>query len=348
MSDEMEMSAILAEQVDRLFASRVDSKVLSSSEAGAFPADLWDATAQLGLAGAVVSEDAGGAGLGWTNLEATLKSIGYHAAPVPLAETIIACWALGAAGMGVPGGILIPIDATLDCGNDGTVSGVAANVPWATEAAQFVAVAHDGNRRLVCLLDAGAASIESTSSIGRDPRGNVTFRNCRTSTMADAPETLETGLRPALAAVRSAQIAGALSRALQMAIEHANTRVQFGKPIGKFQALQQIMAEFACEVAAADMAAALALRSLDTGGSEHAIAVAKIRCGLAATKGAAAAHALHGAIGVTEEHSLHYLTRRLWQWRDDAGSEHEWAEKLGREVLSRPGSELWQLVVSIS
>jgi acyl-CoA dehydrogenase len=48
-----------------------------------------------------------------------------------------------------------------------------------------------------------------------------------------------------------------------------------------------------------------------------------------------------GAIGVTEEHELHYYTRRLWQWRAEGGSEHWWSERLGRQVLAAGGAALW-------
>lgn len=346
MSDAMGMSSILADQVDRLLTDRIERRMLHAAEAGSFPEELWRACTELGLTTAVVREDSGGAGLSWSDLEAPLIGIGYHAAPVPLGETMIASAALDEAGIAIPNGIVIPLENTLTLTSAGTVAGVARNVPWAQQASSFVGIAERGEERLTCLIDARSASIERATSIGRDPRANVRFDNCAATAVGRADVFIADGLRLPLAAFRSAQIAGALSRALEMTIEHANTRIQFGKPIGKFQALQQLLAVFACEAAAAAVAAGMALRSLGTERARYAVAVAKTRCGEAATKGAATAHAIHGAIGVTEEHSLHYFTRRLWQWRDDIGSEHEWAEELGRAVLSRPGGELWPTIVS--
>ena len=124
--------------------------------------------------------------------------------------------------------------------------------------------------------------------------------------------------------MRAGQISGALNHALAESIDYGNTRVQFGRPIGKFQAIQHLVAEQAGEAAAAKAAVQLALRAMDDAPSWQAAAVAKIRAGLAVEPVSAVAHAVHGAIGVTEEHMLHHTTRRLWQWRDEAGDDrHE-------------------------
>ena len=53
------------------------------------------------------------------------------------------------------------------------------------------------------------------------------------------------------------------------------------------------------------------------------------------------AHQLHGAIGYTDEHRLHYTTRRLWSWRDEYGTEAEWAAVLGASLMQAGGAALW-------
>jgi acyl-CoA dehydrogenase len=65
------------------------------------------------------------------------------------------------------------------------------------------------------------------------------------------------------------------------------------------------------------------------------VASAKIRVGEAATEGAAIAHQVHGAIGFSGEHALHRFTQRLWAWRDDFGTESDWAVRLGKLVATR-------------
>src|SRR5690606_3904796 len=68
---------------------------------------------------------------------------------------------------------------------------------------------------------------------------------------------------------------------------------------------------------------------------------AKLRAGEAAGVCAAIAHQAHGAIGVTREYSLHPLTRRLWSWRDEYGSEAYWAERIGKAAMAEGADRLW-------
>jgi acyl-CoA dehydrogenase len=147
---------------------------------------------------------------------------------------------------------------------------------------------------------------------------------------------------------RTAQIAGALDAALQLSIAHANERVQFGKPIGKFQAVQQSLAVFAEEAAAVNCAGQAAARSTDHGDGGFEIAAAKLRANMAAGTGAAIAHQVHGAIGFTLEHRLHRLTRRLHAWRSEFGSDRFWAERVGAAAAAAGPEGLWPMLTARS
>jgi acyl-CoA dehydrogenase len=148
------------------------------------------------------------------------------------------------------------------------------------------------------------------------------------------------------ALARSHQIAGALGRVLELAVAYAGEREQFGRPINRFQVIQHHLADAAAEVAAAGLVAEAAAEVAEAGGLVEAAAIAKVRVGLA-SRAAAIAHQVHGAIGVTEEHPLHLLTRRIWAWRDDFGSELEWSRRLGRTIAATGGGALWQEVALI-
>ena len=171
---------------------------------------------------------------------------------------------------------------------------------------------------------------------------------------AVVPAPLDSGALLAMAAVaRSALMAGAIEHILVLAVDYANLRVQFGRPIGKFQAVQQNIAVLATQAAAARAAAESGSEAIDdwlTGYGEaltHSIAAmsAKIRTGEAAGQACAIAHQVFGAIGFTEEHELHRFTKRLWSWRDECGNEAFWSLALGERVLVS-GSEqtLWRTV----
>ncbi|EHN76869.1 acyl-CoA dehydrogenase, partial [Streptomyces coelicoflavus ZG0656] len=104
-------------------------------------------------------------------------------------------------------------------------------------------------------------------------------------------------------------MAGAHDRVLELTVDHVTTRVQFGRPLAKFQAIQQELAKLAGEVAAASAAADQAADAYVAGGDiTFAVAVARARIGEAASKASAIAHQLHGAIGFTREHVLHRYT----------------------------------------
>lgn len=140
--------------------------------------------------------------------------------------------------------------------------------------------------------------------------------------------------RPLAAALAAAQMAGAMERIQRMTLEYATTRRQFGREIGKFQVVQHQIAVMAEEVIAARIAAEAALQGAPLQISELRAGVAKIRVGEAAHLVSSIAHAVHGAIGVSEEHALHHYTRRLRMWQMAHGGESWWATRLGESVLS--------------
>lgn len=152
-------------------------------------------------------------------------------------------------------------------------------------------------------------------------------------------EAVESDLVMAFA--RSCQIAGALDAALALSVGYVNERRQFGRPLGKFQAVQQNLASFACEAAAANCAAMGAAQALDRGEAHFEIAAAKLRANRAVEIGTTVAHQVHGAIGFTQEYGLHPLTRRLWQWRSEFGNDAYWSRELGSKVVAAGAEAFW-------
>lgn len=325
------IAAELAEQVVRALADAADVTTLRAVEGGEFPASAWEALSGLGLATALVPEAQGGAGLGFADAVPLLEALGRAGAPVPMAEGIGAAALLGAAGIEAPDGLL-------------TFAASGAPVPWGRHAKHVVLV--DGAR--VALYAADALRWTEGANIAREPRD--------TPVVAGAPVAEGTlpnawgpdAARSVTALLRSAQMAGALQAALALAVEHANTRKQFGRPIGRFQAVQQQLAVFAAETSAASVAAAAAARAADARGLADAgfeIGCAKVTAGEAAAKGAAIAHQVLAAMGITEEHALHHFTRRLWSWREEGGSERFWSARIGATVQAAPGP-LWSFLTS--
>lgn len=153
------------------------------------------------------------------------------------------------------------------------------------------------------------------------------------------------------AAATVSLMAGAMGQALALSIEHVNTRQQFGRPLGKFQAVQQSLAVMACEVRAVEAAAAaLAARldavGLDPSAAEFEIAAAKLRANRAVGVVTSIAHQVHGAIGFTREYELSRVTIPLMRWRGEQGNDAYWAQMLGRQVAGFGGKGLWEAMTA--
>jgi acyl-CoA dehydrogenase len=336
----------LLDTVDRVCAERCPRTLRESAEAGEWPGALWRALEEVGVAKAVLSELAGGPGLEFGDAMLALRRSAYHALPVPLAETMIAGRLLSAAGLQVPEGALtiapvLPSDA-LDITSKKTISGDAKRIPWGNHCAHAV-VAGENEIGLVSLASL-IGLIEK--NLAGEPRVSLKF-DVR-SLVAHAPLA---GARARLEAegalARSVQMAGALERALAYSLQYASERVQFGRPIGKFQAVQHLLAVLAAQAAAASAAADAAVEASAAAPDGFAVAVAKSRIGEAAGKGAEIAHQVHGAMGFTREHNLHYSTRRLWSWRDEFGNETYWQSRLGREIAARGADALWPMLTRL-
>ncbi|RFU36742.1 acyl-CoA dehydrogenase [Actinomadura logoneensis] len=268
----------------------------------------WPALVEAGLAGVGVPEEAGGSGGDLADAAVLLRAQGYHGAAVPLAETLLAGRLLAAAALPVPPGPLTVVPGRS-----------ARRVPWARRAHRLVVL--DGDRVAVVAPD-DVETVPGTNVAG-EPRDDVTVRG----ELAAVPCPVTAGdvaLRGAL--LRSVQLTGAMRRALELTVRHAGEREQFGRPVGRFQAVRQQLAELAGEAAVADVAVRAALR---TPGDVFAVAAAKLNASRAAGAVADLAHQVHGAIGVTSEHPLGALTTRLWAWRDEFGGEAHWARRLG-------------------
>ena len=297
----------------------------------------YAALEEAGFPQLLVSAESGGFGGDWGDLAAILRIVGAGALPLPVAESIIAHHLLDQTGIEAPEGFiaLAPLDY------DGRVvagafNGTVKAVPWGRHASHVLAT----NGVETVLIDCDGATCREGDNPAGEPRDTLSFdqENCRVVGGG-------TDILPLLAFARVCQSAGALDSALAMSIEHSNQRQQFGRPLAKFQAVQQSLAVFAVECAAVTCAAQGAADALDRFGSEGEalleIAAAKLRTNEALATGSALAHQAHAAIGFTAEYPLHELTKRMMGWRSEAGNDAYWAERLGSQAIAWGGQGLW-------
>lgn len=340
----------LLKTIDRIFGDLCTKPVRESAEAGQWPAALWQALEDVGLDRAALPETAGGAGLEYEDAMLALRRSAYHAAPLPLAETMYAGRMLCAAGLAVPQGALTaaPVHAGerlefLHGSSGAAVQGTARRVPWGDVCAHAVVAGELDGKGVVGLVPTAGTLRGMERNLAGEPRATLEFERTPLLALAPLDGALER-LEKEGALCRSVQMAGALERTLEYSLLYANERIQFGRPIAKFQAIQHMLAQLAGQVAAASAAADAAVEASALAPDEFAIAVAKARTGEAAGKAAEIAHQVHGAMGYTREHNLHYSTRRLWSWRDEFGNETCWQSRLGRLVAGQGADALWPML----
>lgn len=327
--------------VDADLAAMMDSVFADLRENTPSFEEMWSRLDDLGLVRLTGPESAGGSGAGWPEAAELLSASARHGVRVPLAEhDLLACWLLDATDTPYSPAprTLALLDADMR----------AAGVPWAWDAERVVVVwpcvieGADGYR--MADIEPSVLSITQGTNMIGEPRDGVIAEG-----LAGVPvgPTLIAQLRHKAALIRAIQVCAALDRTLELSIEHVGSRVQFGRPLAKFQAIQNLISDIAAEAALSRAATEAALsRAIadDWTGSdlEFAVAVARSCAGHAASVAVRNAHQVHGAIGTTIEHRLHEYTRAALAWRSEFGSVRFWDQRVAELAAAAP--ELWDLI----
>ena len=301
--------------------------------------EVWAAMAEAGWTGLLLAEDLGGAGLGCREQAVLSESLGRALITEPLVQLAVLSGALLAdapAGaersrlaQGVADGSLIvsPVWQDLDgteadmvateSGDQLRLTGKAQLVSAAASASDFLVRAALKGEPLLVSVPAAGASVAQRPTVDGAALGSVTL-----DTLVPAANVIARGERVAALFDRAvelarlalaAELAGLASRALEITVDYTKQRVQFGKPIASFQALQHRMvdmwgeAEFAC---CAVVNAADALTAAPDRAASLAVLAAKARAGDAATSVTRKAIQLHGAMGFTDECDIGLYMKR--------------------------------------
>lgn len=305
-----EIGRMVLDTAERFLGDCCTPDTLRGWEQGGSVDDLWAEIVALGLADALLAEEGGDAAVGLPELGELAILCGRHLLPVPLADTIAARAILARGNVSIPEGpILLAPDP-------------AAVWPLAVTA-HHALVERDGALQLVALDPSRVTPVQ---------RGGLSARLDLAGVESLIVPSPPAPLLALAASLRAAETVGMLGRIFELALAHAGERQQFGKPIGSFQAVQQQLAVLAEEHAAAAMAVSFAF-GLPGHLDMMRAGIAKLRADAAAGKGLAIAHAVIGAIGVSEEFALRLFARRLIDTRLCAGGEAYWAVEIGRRRL---------------
>ncbi|MGU3494809.1 acyl-CoA dehydrogenase family protein [Xanthobacteraceae bacterium A53D] len=348
-----DVHALVMETAARLFGEGLTHHLRAAAEQGELPLGLWQKAEEAGLGLAMVSEAAGGVGLAPSACAAIIRLAGTHAVPLPIAETMLANRLLEASGRQPRDGMLSVAGAieggSLSLAREGggwRLAGTAHRVPYARCVSAIVVLASAEGRDWLAVVEPASCGIAHGENIALEPRDDVSMNLVLRADDISSCSLGPGDLHLLGAGARAVALAGALDRVLELTSAYVSERVQFGRALSKFQAIQQSLAVLATQVAAAGGAANLAAEALDERPDPLMVAAAKIRAGEAAGIAAGIAHQMHGAMGYSHEHSLHFLTKRLWAWREEFGNEIHWSRKLGADVLGRGADGLWPLVTA--
>ena len=315
------MDTLLVEGFEKLIQGVCSSDVVRQAERSLDVAALWSEIDASGYLDLLVPGEGDG---GLREAFALWLACGAQALPLPLAQTM---WVRGLLGAQAPRGPMALADRVRREA-DGRLR--CAGVPFGAVAAALLLRTPDGDLRCVPLARAEVQRSGVHGSLQAD-----IVLPARPEDALPLPAGAD--LQAAGALMTATLMAGALQRVLAITLQYANDRAQFGKPIGKFQAVQQQLSVLAEQAFAARMAAELACAENGLSPQRLRAAVAKARAAEAAEKSVAIAHAVHGAIGVTAEFDLQLLTRRLQEWRGDHGSASFWHGELGRALVAAQG-----------
>jgi alkylation response protein AidB-like acyl-CoA dehydrogenase len=306
---------------DRADPQRVRAHLSSGQP---FDAGLWQAMAEQGWLGVALAEGQGGIGMTWVEAAVLLEEIGRHTAPVPFLPSLLALTVLASAERG-------PTDWLADLAGGERIGCVGWN-----KDPEAVTAVHSGDQwrlsgrigpvegaavaDVAVVATSGGVFAVDLASVGR-PSAEPAMDGTRVLswlTFADTPATLlegdelAVGLLDRGAVGAAAELLGGAARVLEMAAQYAKDRVQFGQPIGSFQAVKHRCADMVVDVEGMRSSIWYAAWAIAAGEPDASIAAstAKVWCSDAAKRVMASGLQVHGGIGFTWEHDLHLYMKR--------------------------------------
>jgi len=315
------------------------SHVRAAADHGGFDPSLWALMVDQGWIGITTSESAGGLGMGSVEAAVLLEQLGRHLAPVPLNQHLNALHVLADTpwSEGLLGGSLLATVARRSVvrNGDGSVTGRPEPVIYGASADVLVVPAGD---ELVAV---------DLTAIDREPEPAMDrTRQLAWVGMDEAP-AVSVGDASAVAAhldrgavFHSAELLGAAGAVMDIAVDYAGQREQFGQPIGAFQAVKHRCADMLVDVEGMRSTAYHAAWSIGSGDPDASVAaaVAKIWCSDAGLRVAESALQVHGGIGFTWESDVHLYLKRVQLDQVSFGDAEHHRTRLGETLRQRVGA----------
>ena len=333
---------------DRFGQQQVRDFYDSNDETG-IPEDLWKAIGEQGWLAVMVPEEHDGIGLGLLDAAVIARAFGAATVPGPWLGTVLAGEAVRLAGSPdqqgkwlpriaageVKGAVALLKPGTHDqpaaTSANGTLTGDLGLVEYAAQADVLVVSAADG----LYLVDPAAATITPHQALDRTTRlTTVTLSNAAAEKLASGNPLAELVDRAAVLVAND--LAGIARKALTDTVEYDKTRVQFGKPVGSFQAIKHDLADIHLAVTMAEHAALYAAHAQDVDAPDKTLAasIAKAKAGDTASTATGAMIQYHGGIGYTWEHDAHFYLKRAKRLQYAYGDATQHRERIAALALA--------------
>jgi alkylation response protein AidB-like acyl-CoA dehydrogenase len=307
-------------------------------------AQLWKAMVDQGWLGVTVDGERGGLGLGWVEAVVLLEQIGRHVAPAPLLGTLLAGHALAA----TPWADTLASGEQVGCvawsGQPEAVSAHPAGEGWELSGRTDPVIGASG-ASVAVVWTPGAVYAVNLETVGRpapqpsmdQSRSLAWLALDRTPAIAVGGREEAEDLLDRAAAGASAEMLGGASRVLEMAADYAKSRVQFGQPIGVFQAVKHRCADMVVDVEGMRSSVWYGAWCCQAGHADRSLAAssAKVWCSEASRRVMASGLQVHGGIGFTWEHDLHLYLKRAQLDQVSFGNARFHRDRLARLLRQR-------------
>ena len=242
-----EIKEMVVEVVEKIFKDKVEKETVDLLEENKWAEDIWQLLLENELHHVAVSEEDGGAGGDIEDLLALYELVGKYAAPVPYVEHTLANFLLQQVELkGYEQLTTYSITTPLQLKGD-ALFGTLKHVGWAQYAKKLVTMAQEGSQQFIVVADLQDAQLKNSTNLAAEPRSEVVFENLKALQKVPVSEKQYDVFKKFVTAASVSKMGGALTTAFQLSVQFSKEREQFGRPIHRFQLVQQHLASMAGE-----------------------------------------------------------------------------------------------------
>lgn len=340
-----ELKEMVLDVVEKIYKNQVKKETVDLLEEGKWAESVWKLLKENELINIAVAEEKGGAGGDIEDLCYLYRLIGLYAVPIPFVEHTLANFLLNELNITQQQSLTTYklSDKPLNI-KGGQISGEIQYVPWGRYSKQVLVFAEDNHKEGFALVDLSEnCQVQATTNIASEPRDTILLNGAKVKNFVYAEQYKLQQFKKYISAANISKMTGAINKAFDLTVRFSKEREQFGRPIHRFQLIQQHLAILAGEQALVDAAFKNMVEVLVNQTEKFEVALSRLRIDVATKIVAATAHQVHAAIGVTHEHSLHQFTRRLWSWRDEDYTTKYWNSFLVKNVMTDP-NDIWVII----